>query len=126
MITIKQPFLYRTAHNIVLPKSGVEFLIEKLVFFCRKKHFFFLSFAIFTKRKKRFAGFGKVEYFVRKSPLFGNTFSLSVSVKSRPANGTLAFAPHTSQPFSKSQRAVFCQRTDKTVENFMITFYLRK
>lgn len=27
-------------------------------------------------------------------------------------NGTFGFAPHSSRPFSKTKRAVFCQRTD--------------
>ena len=41
-----------------------------------------------------------------------------------PQMAHLVFADTRANP--KTKRAIFCQRTDKTVENFLITFYLAK
>lgn len=53
-------------------------------------------------------------------------FPLSVSVKRQPTHKWHIWFLPTHEPTPKTKRAIFCQRTDKTVENFMITFYLAK
>ncbi len=38
----------------------------------------------------------------------------------------LVLPRHTSRPFGKTKRAIFCQRTDRQDDNFSNTFYLEK
>jgi hypothetical protein len=57
---------------------------------------------------------------------FANPPPLSVSVKRQPTHKWHIWFLPTHEPTQKTKRAIFCQRTDKTVENFLITFYLRK
>ena len=58
--------------------------------------------------------------------LFFPTAHFKKTILASRTNGTFGFARHTSQPFAKPKEPFFCQRTDKTVENFLITFYLTK
>jgi hypothetical protein len=41
-------------------------------------------------------------------------------------NGTFGFARHTKPTLRKTKRDIFFQRTDDSVENNLITFYLVK
>jgi hypothetical protein len=57
---------------------------------------------------------------------FFTTAHFLKTILSQPTNGTFGFARHTSRPFAKPKEPNFANRTDKTVENFLITFYLAK
>ena len=49
---------------------------------------------------------------------------LAVSVKKLTHKWHIWFCPTHKPSLRKTKRAIFCQRTDKTIENFLITFYL--
>ena len=55
---------------------------------------------------------------------------LSLSVKSRPANGTFGFFRHSSQHSKKPKEPFFClrtdERTDRQIDNYSNIFYLEK
>ena len=49
--------------------------------------------------------------------LFFPTAHFLKTILASRTNGTFGFAPPTSRPFSKTKRAILCQRTDKN-DNF--------